>query len=324
MSYLRPGSVFPIGPPSLDFISPGWPEEANKPLATSRPEEPFNVLSVLQSGNHLSPAITGDAVDWSNPEGFTPSTRAESESGPSSNTNGDSGPVTAVGCCIRLSRLRMRLSLHLQQCLEDTVFWDTDMDVKEHQQPAVQNPFGEALCYTSELLTIIRFFVQQQAHGDSSELPSASVFGTINLITMLDILSAHTQLVSIYDGLFQRLYAKLRNNVGQEAPELSAPRLQTLPGLQLAGFSVLQGNLQTKILIQAIMHQFETLEKELSLPAELRVSKRTETYPGGLIGRDPRTRHVVNSFFVSSAQYAVEHVTSLRQTIDKLKGVLEI
>jgi hypothetical protein len=327
---MRSEGAYPIAPPLLDALSPAWSGEVPchdivMPAPPGR--DPFTVLSMFPLGNeHLVPAMTGEAIDWTSPECSTVPARPNSGPGPGSNLGGDAGSLSAIGCGTRLARLRIKLSLHLQQCLEDTTgFWEGGMDLKEQQQAAaVRNPFGEALCYTSELLTIIRLFVQQHVVDDSLLPSSSSVFGTINLVTMLDILSAHTQIVSIYDGLLQRLYAKLRNGMGQEASELSAPRLQTLPGLQLAGFLVSQGNLQTKILIQAIKHQLETLEKELSLPAELRISKRTETYPGGLIGRDKRTRHVVNSFFASSAQYSTEHIISLRKTLEQIKGVLDI
>lgn len=341
---LQPG--FPLVPPSTDSISPPPPHA-----------DPFNVLPVLsqQQGNHLSPspAFTADAVDWGNHDIFSPSARDDSESAlivsaGAANANGDPRPLSSISCGTRLSHLRMQLSLHLQQCLEDSGgFWDDDTDAnakahhQQQRQHAVRNPFGEALCYTSELLSIIRSFMYQQSLGDASlsPSPSSSVSGTIDLVTMLDILSAHTQMVSIYDELFQRLYARLRVTVGPDgrgssgsspsssssAPAAqSQPQFQALPGLQLAGFPVHQGTLQIKILMQAIMHQFETLERELSLPAELRVSKRTDTYPGGLIGRDPRTRHVVNSFFASSLQNSTEHVTSLRTTIDQLSRVLDL
>lgn len=352
MSYLlQPGSVFPLVPPSTDAISPP-PSHA----------DPFSVLPVLsqQQGSHLapSPAFTADAVDWGTHDIFSPSAHDDSESAlvvSAATANGEPRPLSAISCGTRLSHLRMQLSLHLQQCLEDPAgFWDGDTDPTakgnhqhQHQhhhqqpQPAVRNPFGEALCYMTELLSIIRSFMQQQSLGDASlsPSPSSSVSGTIDLVTMLDILSAHTQMVSIYDELFQRLYTRLRASAGPDgrgssgsspSSSSSAPtaqsqlQFQALPGLQLAGFPVLQGALQIKILMQAIMHQFETLERELSLPAELRVSKRTDTYPGGLIGRDPRTRHVVNSFFASSLQNSTEHVTSLRTTIDQLSRVLDL
>ncbi|KAH8165391.1 hypothetical protein CIB48_g2885 [Xylaria polymorpha] len=93
----------------------------------------------------------------------------------------------------------MKLGLDLQQCLGDTAgFWDGDMDLKEQEQAAfaARNPFREVLYYTSELLTIIRLF-QQQALGDHSSSPSASVYRTAHLVAMLDILSAHTQTISI-------------------------------------------------------------------------------------------------------------------------------
>lgn len=342
---LEPGSVFPLVPSSTDAISP--------------PGEHFSVLPVppaLPPENHLSPSFTANAVDWSNADIFTPLTRDDPDSGPGANAPGgpssataygDARPLSAIGCGTRLSHLRMQLSLHLQRCMEDSAaFWDGDTDThareQQQRQPAEWNPFGEALRYMSELLTIIRFFMQQQQPlGDVGPLSSSSVSGTIDLITMLDILSAHTQIVSIYDELLQRLCARLRGTARSDAhgPSSSGsgsssssaptaqpqpqPTFEALPGLQLAGFPVLQGTLQVKILMQAIMHYFESLEKELSLPAELRVSKRTDMYPGGLIGRDARTRHVVNSFFASSRQSSTEHVTSLRTTIDQLTRVLD-
>ena len=44
-----------------------------------------------------------------------------------------------------------------------------------------------------------------------------------------------------------------------------------------------QGSLQTKILIQAIDHQFELIERSLGLLVELRVSDRREDYHSGLL-----------------------------------------
>lgn len=292
----------------------------------------MNVLSMFQADDQLSSMMTADVVDWNSSEAFSTTAQEDADFGLGANSLGGADAASdnadassAVGCSVRLSRLRLNLSLHLHQCMEASIdFGAGGSDAEESQRTALRNPFGKVLCYTSELLTIIRSFVDQQTAGHPVPSISNFVSGTVNLVTMLDILCAHTQIVSIYDTLLQRLYAKLSDIGGAEAPDLPTPQLQTLPGLQLAGFPVIQGNLQTKILVQAILHQLELLERELSLPKALRVSKRAETYPDGLIRRDPRTQHVVNSFFASSAQYATEHVDSLKRTISQLESRLEI
>lgn len=46
-----------------------------------------------------------------------------------------------------------------------------------------------------------------------------------------------------------------------------------------------QGNLQTKILIHAILHQFDLIERLLGLPADLRVTDKPGVY-SGLFGDD--------------------------------------
>ncbi|KAI1081409.1 hypothetical protein F5B20DRAFT_579273 [Whalleya microplaca] len=331
MSFLNPGSIFPVDAPAPNATSTShdWPGAAphnNQGMSISLSDDPFNMLSILPPGSYSSPSIDGGDSVWCNPMNFAWATRADSKSGPSSSQNKCPDHVSVIECSTYLSRLRMQLSHSLQQSMEDTAgFWNGDLDATE-QQNTGRNPFGEALCRTSEFLTIIQSLMQQprEAHGETNPLPSPSVFGTMDLVITVDILSAYTQILSIYDGLFQQLYTTLRSTMGQEASDLSMPRLQTLPGLQLAGFSVLQSNLQTKILMQAIMHQFETLEKVLALPRELRVSKRVEVYPGGLLGRDPRTQEIVDGFLAAGAQYLEGHVNSLRANMVKLGVILDI
>ncbi|KAI0967013.1 hypothetical protein F4678DRAFT_465817 [Xylaria arbuscula] len=323
MNILRPGCAFPGVPHPPDPLSPTWPGEplhGDETMSTPLVAGPLDVLSTFPLGiGHISPGTAGEAFEWTVPGSFS----LQPDYGLSSNLNpsAEDYSLSATECGTRLASLRMKLSLHLQQSLYMTDFFDMDTDQKEEEQP--QNPFGEALCYTSELLTIIRLF-RQQTLGDASSLRSASTCKTTELVTMLDILSAHTQIITIYHNLFQQLYAKMHNSVGQEASDVSASELQTLPGLQLAGFSVLQGNLQTKILMEAMMHQLKILEKELSLPAELCVSKRTEPHQEGMVGQDMRTQHVIDSFFAFNSLCSTEHITNLRESIDQLTGVLEL
>ncbi|KAH3983628.1 stemphyloxin II biosynthesis cluster transcription factor sthR [Parastagonospora nodorum] len=60
--------------------------------------------------------------------------------------------------------------------------------------------------------------------------------------------------------------------------------LQILPGLKLAGLAVQEVSLQTKILVLTITHHFETMERLLGLPADLRVSECKDDNGYGLLG----------------------------------------
>lgn len=76
--------------------------------------------------------------------------------------------------------------------------------------------------------------------------------------------------------------------------------LQPLPGLQLAGFSIQQGGLQIKIMIEVILYQFTTMERLLGLPAELRVATTQQEADnagrdGGLFGCNQRVRDLLTA-----------------------------
>ena len=119
-----------------------------------------------------------------------------------------------------------------------------------------------------------------QRSGVNNDVSCSSV----SFVCVLHLLSSYLQIVAIFDGLFHQLY-ELQCRSGAPSPWL-VTGLQTLPDLRLAGFPVQQGSLQTKILIQAIQHQFELTEKILGLPVELRVSDRREVYRMGLLQND--------------------------------------
>lgn len=76
--------------------------------------------------------------------------------------------------------------------------------------------------------------------------------------------------------------------------------MQPLPGLQLAGFSIQQGGLQIKIMIEVILYQFTTMERLLGLPAELRVATTQQEADnagrgGGLFGCNQRVRDLLTA-----------------------------
>ncbi|RYP45876.1 hypothetical protein DL768_007833 [Monosporascus sp. mg162] len=313
-------------------------------LGGSEDTAPLKGVQVQNSHKHdsaslifSSPSMSGGIGITSNP--LSTSRVVGTEFGFGLPSAADAAQMSKSECSSRLHRLRLELSNTLQQYLEDSAcFWDgymSNLGLSQDtmEQDTVRNPFGDALCNTSELLTIIQCYTQEQHETSSSGgsmnqgghplAPAPSQHATLDLVNILDILSAYVQIMAIYDGLFQRLHTALRSVAEQETSDAAAP-LQTLPGLQLAGLSVRQGNLQTKILMQVILHQFATLEKVLPLPGELRVSKRRELYTGGLFGRDERTRVLVDGFLAAGMQSLEGHVASIRINMDKVKRLLEI
>ncbi|QKX59155.1 uncharacterized protein TRUGW13939_06287 [Talaromyces rugulosus] len=149
--------------------------------------------------------------------------------------------------------------------------------------------FGYTLSDTSEFLAI----VQAYASDEFNKFSDTGIrnkgchniknnFGTSScsrpgLILTLNLISAYLQLVQIYEELFSCLSRKLVSGYSEAAFDM-----QIFPQLQLAGFSVQQGNLQIKIFIQTTVHQFEMIEKALGLPPDLRVTDKQDAYLGFL------------------------------------------
>ncbi|KAL3713415.1 hypothetical protein TMatcc_002118 [Talaromyces marneffei ATCC 18224] len=78
------------------------------------------------------------------------------------------------------------------------------------------------------------------------------------------------------------------------------------PGLQLGGFSLPQGFLYMKIIIQAFEHQFELMDNALGLPAEYRISacgnlsERQHDPPG--VFENPRYRSLLKSVVIEGLE----------------------
>jgi hypothetical protein len=172
----------------------------------------------------------------------------------------------------RLFRLRTNLALHHSQAIsqsqettgEDFTSLNVDGDTGQPDSTG-RLRFEDALHSISKFVSIIEDYDKELRSANTS--PSRR---TISVDMILDILLAYLQLVEIYDGLCCQLLAGLRDN-----PRSAMSELQILPSLQIAGFSVEQGYLQTKLLIQAIRHHFEMIEKLFGLLVPYRISSRT-------------------------------------------------
>ena len=209
--------------------------------------------------------------------------------------------LSGAECDIRLSQLSLDLSRQMQELLTKSQRGNTtgkdngpsgnpfEVTNRSSGTQSTSNSFGDALRSTSEFLAILLCY-ENGGVGATSSAVSLSCRSRVNndasgssigFACVLSLLSSYLRIIAIFDGLFHQLYELQRRN-GVTSPELVAG-LQTLPDLHLAGFPVQQGSLQTKILIQAIQHQFELIEKILGLPVELRISDRREEYYMGLL-----------------------------------------
>lgn len=204
-------------------------------------------------------------------------------------------PGTRVECDHRLLLLSLALSKRLQCCMTITRCEAgaagrtgastppaADADMNNLDWILISKLFGDTLRDISEYLAIIQSYgcsqstqVTPPADDHTGDTPGPSRGAGIGIIVLLHILSVFLQIVAVSEKLFLALARQLSN-----MPTGSPASVQTVPGLQLAGFSVRQGSLQTKLLIHATIHQFEMIERILGLPVEFRVTERQDPYNG--------------------------------------------
>lgn len=311
--------------------------------------------SLLADTRHDS--LTCDATDIdANPElallspQYIETSEATCSSG---STSGDNTPSTfstesafsktlsRVDCDLRLSQLSVDLCQQAQRNLEadqqsgrghvgagrDSAEVETGIRHLDGYPDTngQSKQFGDALCGTSEFMAIIQSKLDDAGLDDPSATHETH-WRLINLSCVLNLISCYLLIVAVFERLVLRLYEQMTCD-GNETPTSNSSKasrsvgLQTLPGLHLASFHVQQSNLQTKILIQIIEHQFEMIEKSLGLPAELRVSSdRREPYGCGLLqsGLDKGLLQAV----IARLSPMSGSLASLRENILKVKRLL--
>jgi hypothetical protein len=191
-------------------------------------------------------------------------------------------------CNRRLSSLNVGLSKQLQKYMvipqsHDCPTSDTDPDSPSaddsstggQKESLFSKLLGDALSDTSNFLSIIQSYSPKRtvyyAVTESSSDTTLNTSPHLGTIIILNLLSVYLQIVMIYDKLFQCFSEELC-----DVAEGSITGLRELSGLQRAELSAHDGDLQTKILIHAILHQFEMIERILGLPPEFRVTEKRD------------------------------------------------
>jgi hypothetical protein len=187
----------------------------------------------------------------------------------------------------RLSRLNLDLSKWLEGRSENSSITDLSSNLSpesggdsEIQGSGQFKLLSDALSHSSEFLVIIQSYgleMRRSIDGSGSNSTSGTKIPRLGIIVTLNVVSVYLQLVAMDKKLFQ----DLSNQFFDCAANLISD-LKPLTTLQLTGFSVQNGHLQTKILIHAILHQFESIERILGLPVEFRVMEKQDEYSGGL------------------------------------------
>lgn len=192
--------------------------------------------------------------------------------------------------------------------------------------------FGDALGDLSEFLVILQSYYSEGSSSSSSSttaIPNANTGNPtpmptpqprsrhrhkpkprpIGIVVILNLLSAYLQIVAIYDRLFHSLCRQLRGGSVAElqittfSSSSSAHQQSQQQHQQSHHQQGTTSTLQTKLIIHAILHQFETIERHLGLPAALRVTTdddRTNEFgggggSGGLFGDNERARELLDA-----------------------------
>lgn len=292
--------------------------------------------------NHLGfPLLSPQYIEMSEATCSSASTPGDNAPSTFSPENAFSRTLSRVDCDLRLSQLSVDLCRQTQRNMaadqqSDKAQTGTDRGLTETktgpqhlsgcpETSGQSKEFGDALCSTSEFMAIVQSKLDDIGLDDPTKSHEAH-WPLINLSCVLNLISCYLLIVAVFESLVLRLYEQMICD-NKETPSSDSSKAshsagpQTLPGLRLASFHVQQSNLQTKILIQIIEHQFEMIERSLGLPVELRVSSDCrEPDEGGLLqsGLDEGLLQAVTTRLCQMSG----SLASLRENIIKVRRLL--
>ncbi|KAK1908804.1 hypothetical protein P3342_009655 [Pyrenophora teres f. teres] len=141
--------------------------------------------------------------------------------------------------------------------------------------PGISEALGGVLQSTKAYIHILQGLSNcAELHPDSASTTSPP---TLPFLCVLNLTSCFFRIVDLFNILLSNLALELLTHSLSPSPSSSSsaatPTLQILPELNLAGLPVHEVSLQIKILLLAITHHFETMERLLGMPVELRVSE---------------------------------------------------
>jgi hypothetical protein len=135
-----------------------------------------------------------------------------------------------------------------------------------------------------------------------SDFPESSPI--LSDTTMILLISGcYLYLVRIHTFLFSRLL-HLIHSAKSFSLQFSTPIApeSTIPGLQIGGFPVNNGNLQVLILLNVVMHILNEIEGHLGLPAEISVCGACALRPQRILGDSSESLGITDLFIASLRQ----------------------
>jgi hypothetical protein len=246
---------------------------------------------------------------------------------------------TVLGSDRRLSSLnlsiskRLELAIALGRTSQDTTGSDVaappshDNGVsQEHDGPKL---LSEALNDTSEFLIIIQSYRNRAerrgsrswSNSDGGLQHDQSSAPRLGLVITLNLLSVYLQLVELYDKLFQSSFSFLLQETSSEGT-LDQHDASSLSGIGFASSIMQRGDLQAKVLIHAILHQFENIERTIGLPVDYRATGKDDEYLGLL--REGSAMSLLDAIAGDSQPHQpAEGYQAELKSVNSLRGVLQ-
>ncbi|KAK2052428.1 hypothetical protein LY76DRAFT_555712 [Colletotrichum caudatum] len=161
----------------------------------------------------------------------------------------------------QLARLNERISHQLSQARGLVLIVPPPSSIRLCVAKATDlqaNPVLQALESTSELAAIVKQIISPIQDHDAPHF---------NVPVILMCLSAHIQLLQVYNSIFLHVYRFL------SGLDDILGFFENLPGFtHISGLSTIKGDLYIKVIIQVTQHNISSVERCIGLPAELCLS----------------------------------------------------
>ncbi|KAI1135884.1 hypothetical protein F5Y05DRAFT_164398 [Hypoxylon sp. FL0543] len=317
----------------------------NFPFASSQTSQPLDHSPF--SSKHFDALASFPISDYSNIAEDGPA-HIETDIEEADEVNGShlpTQPSSNLDCDKRLSHLNHKLSTRLEQCFLRINHNSHATPLSPSQEssgsaesasPWDSHALGDILRDTVEFIAIIESYTPGR---DSSSTTRTNV-PLLGTVVQLNLLSVHLQLIATYDRLLQHFYSQLCTDPLTPPSPTSSARtppahrsgMLDLPGMDVAGFRVQQGTLQTKILLETILHHLGIVERVMELPIAWRVTDRQRDSRGMGLFENRQARLVLEAVGLSTLsltegalddQGKLPAIASLRDGIQRLQVVIE-
>lgn len=270
-SLLNEYEFFPSLPSSYDAEQTQTQDESAASLHYSSLYRELGIDIHIETPHLLHDAFPKAGAEFPSPETAASDVYAASSPTP------DLG--RQLDCEMRLAQLNLDLCRQLKaqilcptRCAEDGT---------ENRTSNTSCALRDVLRSTESYIHVLQSLVASCDNGEGLGPlpPSRTTSSPLTFPCMLNLTSCFFHIVDLFSAFLENLASEIdTHNLGSPSG-----KFHILPELKLAGLPIHEASLQIKILVLAISHHFETMERLLSLPAELRVSLQPDIGTRGLL-----------------------------------------